>query len=160
MKVLIDLNGAMPGKNWLAHSRMLGLAIRPLLESLVRVDQLYLHTHHVPPLYQAGVRYQDEPWEGFEEFAPIPTVIARGWGDCDDLAPWRVAELRNQGKKASIRIFWKRHKHLPRGKQKLFHILVRRPYEPKEFNPAYMARPKDGSMTMIEDPSRRLGMSG
>lgn len=153
MKILVDLSGRLSGRNWLAHSRMLGLAIKPILEALVKVDQLYLRAHHVPPLYQAGVRYQDEPWQGFEDFAPIPTVLSRGWGDCDDLAPWRVAELRNQGKKASIRVFWKKN---PKGK--LFHIVVRRPYEPSEFNPAYMAIPRDGSRTMIEDPSRRLGM--
>jgi hypothetical protein len=155
MKILVDLGGKNSTKrSWLAHSRMLGLAIKPILEALVKVDQLFLRTHHVPPLYASGVRYQDEPWEGFEEFAPIPTILARGWGDCDDLAPWRVAELRNQGKKASIRVFWKKHP----GKGKLFHILVRRPYEPSEFDSAYMVIPKDGSLTMIEDPSRKLGM--
>jgi hypothetical protein len=154
MKILVDLSGNLSGPNWLKRSRMLGLAIKPILESLIKVDQLYLATHHVPPLYETGVVYADEPWTDYEDFAPVPTVLSRGWGDCDDLAPWRAAELRNQGKKASIRIYWKKHP----GKGKLFHILVRRPYELGEFNPAYMALPKDNTRTMIEDPSRRLGM--
>ena len=29
-------------------------------------------------------------------------VLSRGWGDCDDLAPWRVAELQEAGEKATI----------------------------------------------------------
>jgi len=65
---------------------MLGLAIKPLLEALVTVDQIYLRTHHVPPLYQSGVRYQEEPTnlvrlgdshqtERVEDFAAIPAIL-------------------------------------------------------------------------------------
>jgi hypothetical protein len=57
--------------------------------------------------------------------------------NCDDLAPWRCAELREAGEPAKIRVQWKRD---ARTGQKLFHILVRR---------------ADGS---IEDPSLKLGM--
>lgn len=115
---------------------MMGLALKPILEALTTVNLLFLHTHHVPPLYQAGVRYQNEPnhWP-IESFDSIPEVISRGWGDCDDLAPWRCAELRKAGERAKIRIQWKR---LPEGK--LFHIVVRR---------------ENGT---IEDPSLILGM--
>lgn len=132
---------------------MLGSVIKPILEAMVKVDQLYLATHRVPPLYQSGVVYQDEPWKGFEDFAPVPTILKRGWGDCDDLSPWRVAEYRNAGKKASIRIQWKKHRN-----GKLFHVLLRRPFVTSEFDPSYMWIPRDGTNTMIEDPSRRLGM--
>lgn len=122
---------------WLRRSRTLGCVIKPLLDAQVKINQLYLLTHHVPPLYKAGVVYRNEdPKKGFEEFATVEPVYRRGWGDCDDLAPWRCAELRNQGEKAKIRIQWKRQ---PDG-QKLFHIVVRR---------------EDGT---IEDPSRILGM--
>ena len=134
MQVLVNLSGETSG--WLAHSRKLGLAIRPVLEALVTVNQLYLVTHHVPKLYESGVRYGEEPNGTIEEFASIPIVLSRGWGDCDDLSPWRVAELRCQGEKAKIRIQWKRQGN---GK-KLFHIVVRR---------------ANGE---IEDPSRILGM--
>lgn len=138
MKVLLNLSGDNSG--WLSQSRMLGLVIKPILEAQVLVNQLFLRTHHVKPLYRSGVRYMNEPSGKHpdfkhEEFATIPIVLSRGWGDCDDLAPWRVAELREHGERAKIRIQWKKT-----GKRKLFHIVVRR---------------GDGS---IEDPSRILGM--
>lgn len=57
-----------------------------------------LRQQRVTPLYRSGVRWRREPIppspmirvEGFDD--PL-TCIARGWGDCDDLAPWRSAEL-------------------------------------------------------------------
>jgi hypothetical protein len=72
-----------------------------------------------------------------EEFAAIPAIIERGWDDCDGLAPWRCAELREAGEPAKIRIQWKKN---PATGQKLYHIVVRR---------------ADHS---IEDPSALLGM--
>lgn len=126
---------------------MLGTAIKPILEALVLVDQMYLRVHRCPELYKSGVRYMEEPLnqatlgsgepQRVEEFAAIPAIIERGWDDCDGLAPWRCAELRERGEPAKIRIQWKRN---PANGQKLFHIVVRR---------------ADGS---IEDPSYLLGM--
>lgn len=114
----------------------MGLALKPILEALTTVNFLFLSTHHVKPLYETGVRYRNEPKEwANEHFDSVPIVLSRGWGDCDDLAPWRCAELRQRGERARIRIQWKR---LPEGK--LFHIVVRR---------------ENGT---IEDPSRILGM--
>lgn len=136
MKVLVDLSGENLGADWLKHSRMLGLAIRPLLEALVTIDQLYLMTHHVPSIYQCGVVYREEPKsQPYEDFAPIPSILSRGWGDCDDLAPWLCAECRMRGEKAKIRIQWKKLRD-----GKMYHIVVRH---------------QNGS---IEDPSRKLGM--
>jgi hypothetical protein len=118
------------------RSRFLGLFIKPVLEALVEINRLYLRTHHAPPLYHSHVRYQPEPEDGMpEEFAAIPKILSRGWGDCDDLAPWRVAELQEAGEAARIRITWRRP-----GGRRLYHVLVRR---------------ADGR---IEDPSRLLGM--
>lgn len=137
MRVLIDLNQG--NRQWLRRSRMLAWAIKPLLEGLVRVNQLYLRMHpNIPLLYKSGVRYKNEPkGQGFEEFVPIPTVMARRWGDCDDLAPWRCAELRERFREqATIRVQWKRHSD----GTKLYHIVVRR------------------GNNSIEDPSRLLGM--
>ena len=134
MQLLINLGEGNSGR-WTRKSRVLALAIKPVLEALVRVDQLYLLTHQVPPIYESGVRYHDEPKDQIEEFAAIPLILQRGWGDCDDLAPWRVAELQNAGVKAKLRIQWKRYES-----GKLYHIVVRMP---------------DRS---IEDPSRLLGM--
>lgn len=138
MKIVVSLNA----RPYMRRSRYLATAARFVLYGLVELNVLYIKARRaqrnpVPPLYKSGVRYQNEPDNGEEEFADIPTVLQRGWGDCDDLAPWRVAELRAAGEVgASLRLTWKL---LPNGR-KLFHVLVRR---------------ADGS---IEDPSAILGM--
>ena len=91
LKVLVNLSGENSG--WLRPSRNLGNAIKPILEALVLVDQMFLRTHHCPPLYKSGVRYKEEPMntatlghlgtpQRIEEFAAIPAVVERGWGDC------------------------------------------------------------------------------
>jgi len=132
MDVLISL-GEFP---LLKRSRFLGLFIKPVLDALVAVNRLFIRSHHVPALYESGVRYQQEPPDGRpEEFAAIPLILSRGWADCDDLAPWRVAELQEAGERATIRITWRRN-----GERRLYHVVVRR---------------GDGR---IEDPSRLLGM--
>lgn len=48
----------------------------------------------IPSLYHSGVRFAYEPnhGDGHEEFATPPDVYARGWGDCDDLIVYRLAE--------------------------------------------------------------------
>ena len=146
-------------------SRLLALAIKPLLEAQVLNDMLFLESHRIPPLYTSGVVYREEPptivtfsdgtVRKVEEFASLPIVLARGWGDCDDLAPARTAELRSQGERASIRIIWKQP--FPTS-QKVYHVLVRRPrFAVKDFDPRFMAITKDGG-SVIEDPSMRLGM--
>ena len=113
--------------------------LRILLGALVELDRLYLAAHpQTPTLYAAGVRYRAEP-PGQEEWLDVPHALAAGHRgaplDCEDLAAWRVAELRNAGIDARP-IF--RARRLP-GKW-VYHILVGLP---------------DGT---TEDPSRRLGM--
>lgn len=147
MKALINLTGDR--QNWLAHEKKLALVIKHVLEMNTELNQAYIQFHRVPYLYASGVRYQEEPlnlltmggkpFENIEDFALIPAVIERGWGDCDDLAPWRCAELRNAGEHAKIRIEWKTH---PVTRQRVYHVLVRR---------------ENGD---IEDPSLKLGMPG
>ena len=159
---------------WTQQSKVLALVIKPLLDASTMNDMLFLRLHRgVPPIYKSGCRYQEEPptyvtfadgtQSVVEEFASLPVVIARGWGDCDDLAPWRCAELRNRGEKASLRIQWRKQ---PSGR-KLYHILVRRipgpgwvrrpiGLVPQDFDPRFMVLTKNGSV--IEDPSRALGM--
>lgn len=82
------------------------------------------------PLYAAGVRYlgkdPEERWQ-------IPSeTTSRGGGDCEDLASWRCAELRNAGEKCRVIV--------RRSRPGVLHAVVER---------------EDGQ---IEDPSRRLGM--
>lgn len=118
----------------------LGWLIMPLLEACVRMNQQILRVYQVPPLYKAGVRYQEEPADqGFEEFALVPQVYARHWGDCDDLATWRCAELREQGERATIRVVWK-NPSIGGLRHRLYHVIVRR------------------ADRTVEDPSKILGM--
>jgi hypothetical protein len=110
--------------------------LRLLLEALTQSNELYLATHPgTPPLYRSGVRYQREPL-GQEDWNAIPIVLARRFGDCEDLAAWRCAEIRRGGGACVPDFFWR----LLPGGVLMYHIIVRR---------------SDGR---IEDPSRLLGM--
>lgn len=145
MKLLTNLTGDT--SNWLENPRVFARAIKIVLEANTLVNQMYLRTHRVPELYKSGVRYQEEPLNlakvgagpvvRIEEFALIPAVLERGWGDCDDLSPWLCAQLREQGEKANIRVVWREH---PTTHRIVYHIVVRR---------------QNGS---VEDPNHRLGM--
>lgn len=134
--------------NWLDKSKVLGLAVKVILDAQVALNRLYLRLHRgVPPLYLSGVRYKPEPrnfkflGRTVEEFALIPVILNRKFGDCDDLAPYRVAELQHAGEPATVRVQWKRRVY-PNGRKgrKYFHVVVRR---------------ANGD---IEDPSAKLGM--
>lgn len=99
-------------------------------------NEQWLRAHPgTPALYASGVRYRREP-PGREEWEPIPVVLTKGWGDCEDLASWRAAELRVTGEDPHARV------HVYQSAPTTWHVVVRR---------------GDGS---IEDPSRKLGMRG
>jgi hypothetical protein len=69
------------------------------LEAATRYAQADIARGDIPPLERAiesGLRWRPEP-PGEESFDPPSLVISRGWGDCDDLAPWLAAELRESG---------------------------------------------------------------
>lgn len=151
MQIVCSLtNGSEGTSNWLRKSRIFGTVIKALLDAQVRNNLLYLSLHRgTPGLYASGVRYQPEPvgqtFNGIpaEEFALIPVVLARKHGDCDDLAPWRVAELIHAGERAKIRIQWRARRNADGSVgRKFFHIVVRR------------------SNGVVEDPSALLGMNG
>lgn len=97
------------------------------------------HGQPLPLLYDSGVRYIPEP-EGEERWQDILSVIADGGADCEDLATWRVAELRDRG--LAARPAW-RHRRVASndtGKEySMYHIVVWTPQG-------------------IEDPSQKLGM--
>jgi len=88
----------------------------------------------LPPLYRSGVRYRLEA-PGTESWDTADRCLRRGWGDCEDLAAWRAAELRVSGgdPRAHVTI-------VPTSQARQWHAVVRR---------------GDGR---LEDPSRRLGM--
>jgi hypothetical protein len=108
-------------------------ALLHLLEALVRINEMYLarNAKTTPTLYESTVVYQREP--NTEIWKDIPTIMEAGWGDCEDLASWRVAELRYAGIAARPYIKWRKKQH---------HALVLLP---------------DGR---VEDPSLALGMNG
>lgn len=115
--------------------------LRRVLHEATRWAVQELRADPLPPLHGAGVRYQREPMcharEDFsparcEEFVLPHEVVARGWGDCDDLAIWRAGELRMRGEMARPVVV--------RSPGVGYHVIVRR---------------GDGRR---EDPSRDLGM--
>lgn len=116
--------------------------LQSLLEGLTMANVAYLLARpDTPMLYQSGVRYLEEA-AGVDEWQDIPDTLARRFGDCEDLACWRVAELRVRGNQpnATRRITVS---DIPDRSGKVvttFHITVLR---------------QDGT---FEDPSRTLGM--
>ena len=75
------------------------------MQALVQSDILWLRNHpECPTIYGSKVVYQIE--EDGEEWQDIPTTLEKGFGDCEDLATWRVAELRHAGINAQPYIKW------------------------------------------------------
>jgi hypothetical protein len=62
------------------------------LEGLTRVNELILDKRpDLPPLYAAGVRWKNRPHENWRR---ADMIACEGWGDCEGIASWRAAELR------------------------------------------------------------------
>lgn len=108
------------------------------LESVTRLDEQLIADGSVPTFRRAlhkgkGILWKPEP-PGDEHFDHGGVVQRRGWGDCDDLAPWHAASLRATGEDPEARAVVRRsglnrwHAYVERG---------------------------DGS---TEDPSREAGM--
>jgi hypothetical protein len=112
-------------------------ALDAALESVTRSVAGMIRKGIVPSAataIKAGrVRWQPEP-PGDEHFDLPTTVLARGHGDCDDLAPWHAGSLRASGVDPRARAF------VRKSGPKRWHALVRR---------------ANGS---IEDPSAAAGM--
>lgn len=77
--------------------------IEPLLEAGARLNMQLIRAGQAPTFSEAlaqGIRWQPEP-PGLERFDHAAAVAGRGHGDCDDLGPMRVAELRLQGERGA-----------------------------------------------------------
>ena len=119
-------------------------AIVALLDYLVLVNRNFLRKYpNTPLLYKSGVRYEYET-PGVEEWQDIPTTLLKGFGDCEDLACWRAAELIERYHVPAKPAFT--FARMPNGGY-LYHIRVWVPNGGK-----------DGAGVM-EDPSRFLGMT-
>lgn len=96
---------------------------------------------YIPPLYGGKIRYVREP-RGSEEWQTAKQTAARGYGDCEDLVGYRVAEIWLA---AGILDPWRARGGIALPKvievsPTLRHVVVEH---------------KDGT---IEDPSAQLGM--
>ncbi len=106
------------------------------LEAVTRTNEHLLDRGVVPTAEEAianGVQWRPEP-PGDEHFDHAETVMSRGHGDCDDLAPYHAASLRHTGEDPGAEAVVKKS-----GPNR-WHAVVRR---------------SDGS---IEDPSEGAGM--
>jgi hypothetical protein len=111
-------------------------ALIAMLEALVAANEAFLGQHpETPALYASGVKYVEEP-PGRDNWQDIPRTLELREGDCEDLACWRIAELRVRGREYARPFV--RHQNV--GSRVLYHVAVLR---------------GDGH---IEDPSKTLGM--
>ena len=107
------------------------------LAALQTLNELWLRQRFergrpVARLYESGVYY--DPERGTEDWLTIPDLYATGYGDCEDLAAARAAELRVSGEDRGARAV------AYRSGPTVWHAVVMR---------------GDGS---VEDPSLLLGM--
>jgi len=125
------INVAVPEANVTAP------VLNAALESVTRLNESMLEKGQVPTFAEAvkggGIKWQPEP-PGQEHFDHAARVIGRGWGDCDDLAPWHAASLRATGADPGAQAVARRS-----GPHR-WHAVVKR---------------SDGS---IDDPSKAAGM--
>lgn len=117
--------------------------LQPMLDALTAINRSWIDRNpSAPSIYSGGVRYVPE-LPGREQWRDLPSVLASGVGDCEDLATARAAELQARGVRArAVPRIVSRRATIGGGVSELVHIVVRHP---------------DGR---IEDPSAALGMSG
>ena len=93
-----------------------------LLEALATANAGHLRLHpNTPWLYASGVRYAEAD-ESQEIWTDIPETLARGFGSCQDLAAWRLAELRVRAREAALPVVTARRL----GARAVTHVVVRR----------------------------------
>lgn len=119
------------------------LYARNVLHCVVDLNRALIRLGVVPRLYDTGTVYAPE--QDGEEFADAYTVYKRGWGDCDDLACWLLAELLEDwecgGRKGrEPRLVVQAYPRRTRDPNGLVHVLV------------------SDSRGIDLDPSRELGM--
>jgi hypothetical protein len=113
-----------------------------LVRALTALNVVYLREHpETPLLKESGVRYQTQP-HGCERFLTVPAVLAAGNGDCDQLAPWRAAELR-------VRHGIKALPEVRRMSKNLWHVFVRRPDGTAEDISAHLGMPVPASLAKL-----------
>jgi hypothetical protein len=117
-----------------AEGALTSEAIAVCLAALTHWNAILMRASELPGLYASGVRYREEPGEDWRDAIE---VLARGAGDCEDLACYRAAELQISGEAGACAIPVEVGRA---GAERQFHIVVRR------------------ANGRIEDPSAVLGM--
>jgi hypothetical protein len=107
------------------------------LEAVTRLNESLIRAGKIPTFREAvdRVRWKPEP-PGQEHFDHGGIVLARGWGDCDDLGPWHAASLRVTGEDRGARSV------VHRSGPKTWHAVVER----------------TNTATRLDDPSKEAGM--
>jgi hypothetical protein len=110
-----------------------------MTEALAVINLAHLkQAPNTPFLYESGVVYRPE--RDGEELLDIPALMVQGWGDCEDLAAWRVAELRFNDIPAWVEILIQQNPTRGNDEPKFdYHLLVGTPWGK-------------------QDPSKELGM--
>lgn len=109
--------------------------LQVVIDAVTMIDRHQLRMGYAPPLYESGVVYRRERQHtlpGLERVQSAEETYLIGYGDCDDLAPWRAAELQLRGVKARAEVV--------RSPGIGYHVIVVYP------------------SGRVEDPSARLGM--
>lgn len=178
-------NAALRESPWAVAMAARGVLFGVVLMNMILMRQARSRGAPLPRLYTCGVTFAPEPNEGvYEDFADCLTVLRRGWGDCDDLVAYRVAELRESGEdpKASLKIYWREvpdlvivkemiedghqptiHKHLKKDLTEWYVRSEGRLYK-LPTNRVYHGQVRRGNKKdkhgkgLVEDPSRLLGM--
>lgn len=136
------------GRSFIGYSNRQVTRFFPIvmcLEALVRINLWQLKRFAeagspLPGLYASGVYYKAEPAK-VEIWQDMGAMYSQGFGDCEDLACARAAELQFGGTPAVPCIRFK-EVSTPAGSVTLIHVMVLHP---------------DGQ---VEDPSKMLGMRG
>ena len=64
--------------------------LKAMLECLVQINVALMQSRRFPELYETGIRYRQEPL-GQENWRDAAIILQTGFGDCEDLAAYRVA---------------------------------------------------------------------
>jgi hypothetical protein len=113
------------------HIPTSAVAYEAALSGLTALNVQLLGLLAYPSIYDAGVVYHKEPRDVWRH---VVDVYRSGWGDCEDLAAWRAAELQASGEDPDAFVY------VYRSAAKRYHAVVGR---------------GDGT---VEDPSYILGM--
>lgn len=72
----------------------LSVSLSFIILGLAEAWSLELRRNPIPDFYSCDIRYQPEPGDSLaEEWVDPYTCYERGYGDCDDMVIWRLAEI-------------------------------------------------------------------